>query len=146
MANLAKLEEAKYIGVTKKFVAKKPNSVYGWKLAGTIPGEGYRTYVLELTSQRWRSEKDVDHPVWKHWLSVTKPDQLSTNKVLLYIGGGSNNDPSPSKASGRATRIAMEAGSIVAELGMVPNQPLRFTDSPEKARSEDDLIAYSRVN
>ena len=28
MANLAKLEEAKYIGVTKKFVAKKPNSVY----------------------------------------------------------------------------------------------------------------------
>ncbi len=26
-ANLAKLEEAKYIGVTKKFVARKPNSV-----------------------------------------------------------------------------------------------------------------------
>ncbi len=127
-----------------RYVAQR-DAVYGWKLAGTIPGDGYRTYVLELTSQRWRSEKDVDHPVWKHWLSITKPDQLSTNKVLLYIGGGSNNDPSPSKASGRAARIAMEAGSIVAELGMVPNQPLRFTDSPEKARSEDDLIAYSRV-
>ena len=28
---------------------------------------------------------------------------------------------------------------------MVPNQPLRFTDSPEKPRSEDDLIAYTRV-
>jgi PhoPQ-activated pathogenicity-related protein len=25
---------------------------------------------------------------------------------------------------------------------MVPNQPLRFTDSPDKARSEDDIIAY----
>jgi PhoPQ-activated pathogenicity-related protein len=126
------------------YVAQR-DAVYGWKLAGTIPGEGYRTYVLELTSQRWRSEKDVDHPVWKHWLSITKPDQLSTNKVLLYIGGGSNNDPSPSKASLRAARIATEAGSIVAELGMVPNQPLRFTDSPDKARSEDDLIAYGRV-
>jgi DNA-binding MarR family transcriptional regulator len=27
-ANLAKLERAKYIGVMKKFVAKKPNSLY----------------------------------------------------------------------------------------------------------------------
>jgi PhoPQ-activated pathogenicity-related protein len=112
-----------------RYVAQR-DSVYAWKLAGTIPGEGYRTYVLELTSQRWRSEKDVDHPVWKHWLSITKPDQLSTNKVLLYIGGGSINDPPPSKASVRAARIATEAGSIVAELGGVPNEPLRFTDSP----------------
>src|SRR5260370_39275627 len=28
---------------------------------------------------------------------------------------------------------------------MVPNQPLHFTDSPDKARSEDDIIAYTRV-
>jgi PhoPQ-activated pathogenicity-related protein len=28
---------------------------------------------------------------------------------------------------------------------MVPNQPLSFSDSKDKARSEDDLIAYSRV-
>ena len=27
-SHLAKLEEAKYVGVTKKFFAKKPNSVY----------------------------------------------------------------------------------------------------------------------
>jgi DNA-binding MarR family transcriptional regulator len=27
-ANLAKLEDARYVAVTKKFVAKKPNSVY----------------------------------------------------------------------------------------------------------------------
>jgi DNA-binding MarR family transcriptional regulator len=33
-ANLTKLEEAKYIGVTKKFVAKKPNSVYRLTPAG----------------------------------------------------------------------------------------------------------------
>jgi PhoPQ-activated pathogenicity-related protein len=28
---------------------------------------------------------------------------------------------------------------------MVPNQPLRFTDSPGRAREEDDIIAYTRV-
>lgn len=33
-ANLAKLEEGKYIGVTKQFVAKKPRSVYRLTPAG----------------------------------------------------------------------------------------------------------------
>ena len=33
----------------------------------------------------------------------------------------------------------------MAELGTVPNQPLFFTDSKDKGRSEDDLIAYTRV-
>ncbi len=41
--------------------------------------------------------------------------------------------------------IASETNSVVAEIGMVPNQPLRFTDSKDRPRSEDDLIAYSRV-
>ncbi len=121
------------------------DSVYAWSLVSTIPGDGYRAFVLELTSQRWRSEKDVDHPVWKHWLTITRPDQLNTNKALLFIGGGNNNDPVPSKASARAERMALETGSIVADLSMVPNQPLRFTDSSDHARTEDDLIAYSRV-
>ena len=121
------------------------DSVYGWRLVSTIPGDGYKAYVLELTSQRWRSEKDVDRPVWKHWVTITRPDQLSNSKALLYIGGGSNNDPVPSKPSLRSERVAREAGSVVAEVGMVPNQPLRFTDSPERARSEDDIIAYTRV-
>src|SRR5262249_15644469 len=35
--------------------------------------------------------------------------------------------------------------SVTAELGMVPNQPLHFSDSKDKGRSEDDLVAYSRV-
>jgi DNA-binding MarR family transcriptional regulator len=33
-ANLAKLEDAKYIGVSRRFVAKKPNSVYRLTPAG----------------------------------------------------------------------------------------------------------------
>src|SRR5262245_31396942 len=41
--------------------------------------------------------------------------------------------------------FALESNSVVAELGQVPNQPLFFTDSKDKRRSEDDLIAYSRV-
>lgn len=59
----------------QKYLAK-PDPVYGWNLVKTIPGEGYRAFVLESTSQTWRSEKDVDRPVWKHWLTVVKPDRV----------------------------------------------------------------------
>lgn len=131
-------------GGLEGYVAK-PDAVYGWKLVRTVPGEGYQTHVLELTSQTWRSEKDVDRPVWKHWLTIVEPEWVRTKKALLFIGGGSNNDPAPEKAAERSVRFARETGSVVVDLGMVPNQPLRFTDSPEKARSEDDIIAYTRV-
>jgi PhoPQ-activated pathogenicity-related protein len=127
-----------------RYVAAK-DAVYGWKLVNTIPGAGYKAHVLELTSQTWRSEKDVDRPVWKHWLTIVRPDQVKSSKALLFIGGGSNRDPAPAKAGDRSVKIATETGTVVADLGMVPNQPLRFTDSPEKGRSEDDLIAYTRV-
>src|ERR1700730_6200387 len=75
-----------------RYVAQK-DSVYGWNLVRTVPGTGYQTHVLELTSQSWRTEKDVDRPVWKHWLTIVRPDRVKTDKVLLFIGGGSENDP-----------------------------------------------------
>ncbi len=127
-----------------RYVAQR-DSVYGWRLSSTVLGDGYTTYVLDLTSQQWRTDKEVDHPVWKHWLTITKPEQVRSSKAFLYIGGGSNNDVMPSKPSARAQRIVTETGSVVAELGMVPNQPLRFTDSSDQARTEDNIIAYSRV-
>lgn len=127
-----------------RYVAQK-DAVYGWKLVNTIEGAGYRGFVLELTSQTWRSEKDVDRPVWKHWLTIVKPEKVSSNKALLFIGGGRNGDPAPMKISDRTAKVAVETQSVVADLGMVPNQPLYFTDSPDKGRFEDDLIAYTRV-
>lgn len=128
-----------------KYIAKK-DSVYAWKLVHTIPAEGYKAFVLELTSQTWRTEADVDKPVWKHWLTIVKPAKINhPGAALLFIGGGSTLDPAPQKVSERTARVALDTGTIVADLGMVPNQPLRFTDSKDKARKEDDLIAYTRV-
>ncbi len=127
-----------------RYIAK-PDPVYGWKLINTFSDRGCQGYVLELTSQTWRSEKDVDRPVWKHWLTIVKPEKVSSNKALLFIGSGNNLDPAPTKISERSASIAIETNTIVADLGMVPNQPLRFTDSNDKARYEDDIIAYTRV-
>lgn len=127
-----------------RYIAK-PDPSYSWRLAHTISGEGYKGYVIDLTSQTWRTGADVDRPVWKHWLTVVKPDKAAGNKAMLFIGGGSNKDPMPTAVSERTLGMALATNTVVAELGMVPNQPLSFSDSKDRARSEDDLIAYSRV-
>lgn len=127
-----------------RYIAK-PDSSYSWKLINTIAGQGFHGYVLDLTSQTWRSAAEVDRPAWKHWLTIVKPDKTASNKALLFIGGGSNKDKAPTAISDRLANFAMESNTVVAELGMVPNQPLYFSDSKDKGRSEDDLVAYSRV-
>jgi PhoPQ-activated pathogenicity-related protein len=127
-----------------RYVAK-PDTSYAWKLVKTISGEGYKGYVLELTSQTWRAGSEVDRPTWKHWLTIVKPERVVGGKALLFVGGGSNKDPVPQSIQERTLNFALETKTVVAELGMVPNQPLSFVDSKDKARSEDDLIAYSRV-
>jgi PhoPQ-activated pathogenicity-related protein len=127
-----------------RYIAR-PDPVYHWELVNTINDRGCQGYVLELTSQTWRGEAEVDRPVWKHWLTIVKPEKIANNKALLFIGGGNNLNPAPAKISERSAMIATETNSIVAELGMVPNQPLSFADSKDKARYEDDLIAYTRV-
>ena len=127
-----------------RYIAR-PDPSYSWKLINTIPGKGFHGYVIDLTSQTWRSAAEVDRPVWKHWLTIVKPDNTTSNKALLFIGGGNNRDAAPAAISERLSNFAMETNTVVAELGMVPNQPLFFFDSKDKGRSEDDLIAYSRV-
>lgn len=123
----------------------KPDPAFAWTRVGGFDGDGFTGHVLEMTSQSWRSAAEVDRTDWKHWITVVVPDTVTSDAALLYIGGGDNGDPAPTEASERARRVATETGSIVAELGMVPNQPLYFSDSPDKARYEDDLIAYTRV-
>ena len=127
-----------------RYIAKTDPS-YSWKLVNTIAGQGYKGFVIDLTSQTWRSAAEVDRPAWKHWLTIVKPDKVTSTKALLFIGGGSNRDPQPTTVNERLVGFATESGTVVAELGMVPNQPLFFADSKDKGRSEDDLIAYSRV-
>ncbi len=127
-----------------RYIAQ-PDAVYAWKLASTTKGPGYTTYILDLTSQTWRTAADVDRPVWKHWLSIVKPDGAKHSTAFLFIGGGENKADPPQAANDRTIELALDTGSVVAELGTVPNQPLTFTDSQDNHREEDDLIAYTRV-
>ena len=127
-----------------RYVAKPDNS-YAWELVKTIEGDGCTGFVLHLTSQTWRSETEIDRPEWTHWLTIVKPDQVEFDTALLYINGGDNGDDPPEEIPPRFLDLAMATNTVVADVGMVPNQPLYFADSKEHGRWEDDLIAHSRV-
>jgi PhoPQ-activated pathogenicity-related protein len=131
-----------------RYVAKA-DAAYSWRLAsareGVFQNQPYLLYTLELQSQTWRAHYEVDRSVWSHWLTIVKPLDAKHHTALLYIGGGRNGGPAPDSASERSLRLALETESVVVDLGQVPNQPLFFADSRDHGRSEDDLIAYSRV-
>jgi PhoPQ-activated pathogenicity-related protein len=122
----------------------RPDPSYSWKLVSTTRGRGQTTFVVDLKSQTWRAPPEVDRQLWQHWLVVVKPDVVRSETAFLTIGGGSNGKPAPDRASDTALAYARETGSVVAELGMVPNQPLT-SDGDGKPRREDDLIAYCWV-
>ncbi|MEO6033806.1 MAG: PhoPQ-activated pathogenicity-related family protein [Verrucomicrobiota bacterium] len=124
-----------------RYVAR-PDTNYTYKLVKTVPGPKQITYVIELTSQAWLTTNEVNHPVWKHWLTIVKPEGATSSKALLIISGGGIDKPAPNSADASTVQIALATKSVVAELRGVPNQPLIFAGET-KGRSEDSLIAYT---
>ena len=121
---------------------KKPDASYKYSLVNTIEGKGYTAYVIDMISQSWRSKKEVDRTLWKHWLTIIKPDKIKSDIGLLWINGGSNNNAAPKNADFMMVQIALGSGTVVADLRMVPNQPLNFPDGG-RPRYEDAIIAYT---
>ncbi|HYP08541.1 MAG TPA: PhoPQ-activated pathogenicity-related family protein [Bryobacteraceae bacterium] len=119
-----------------------PDASYKYNLVQTLPGTGYTTYVLDMTSQTWRSPAEVNRPEWRHWLTVIKPDQVKHSTGFLFITGGSNQNKRPAQPPANLTSMAVDTGTVVAELRMVPNQPLIFAGE-SAGRTEDSLIAYT---
>jgi PhoPQ-activated pathogenicity-related protein len=117
---------------------------FAWTVSKTLPAEGATATLLDLTSQRWLTEQEVEQPLWKHWLVVVTPEKVTSDIGLLFIGGGRNDRNPPATPSKWLVEAARDTGTVVAELRMVPNQPVVFKDDPtRKPRTEDDFIAYT---
>ncbi len=123
------------------YVAKLDDS-YTYSVVKTVSNPAYTAYILDMTSQSWRTKGEVDRPLWKHWMTIVKPVNATSDKALLWINGGSNNRSAPDSPDKMLIGIALIAGAVVADLKMVPNQPLVFPDGG-RPRSEDGIIAYS---
>src|SRR5437762_12413428 len=59
-----------------RYVAR-PDTNYAWHLVNTIPCDGYTTHIIEMISQGWLTTNEVNRTLWRHWLTVVKPDKLS---------------------------------------------------------------------
>ncbi|MCC7499329.1 MAG: PhoPQ-activated pathogenicity-related family protein [Bryobacterales bacterium] len=120
---------------------KKADPHYHWELKSNLTSAAGTYYVLELTSQQWRSEAEVTHSVWKHWLSIYQPAKVTSPVALMIVAGGSVDAKEPRPES-RAARIAVTTGSVVAEVRGIPNEPVRFAGET-RLRTEDGIIAYT---
>ncbi|MBN2272394.1 MAG: PhoPQ-activated pathogenicity-related family protein [Sedimentisphaerales bacterium] len=135
-----------------------PDSNYAYTLSNTISGPGFTAYVLDMTSQQWRTSADIEDgdqggTIWRHWLTVFVPDDIAAATAFLYINGGNNGRSAPTSWRDGA-ELEMLAGfasatnTVVANLGQIPNQRLKFTAEPHpesfpNGRTEDELIAYA---
>lgn len=121
---------------------KATDTNYSFRVASTIQGDGYTTYMIDLTSQAWLTTNEVARPLWQHWLTLVKPDKVTSDIGLLFIGGGSHRTNPPSKAEANIVLVAKATGTVAALLSNVPNQPTVFAGET-KGRTEDSLIAYT---
>ncbi len=141
LASTGVAEELSSQTALDRYVAKSDGS-YSWKLVSNHTSQGMRTLVVELVSQTWRTKEDVNRTVWKHWLTMAIPEKVRSDVALLWISGGGNGGDPPAGPPERIQAIARATGTVVAELKMVPNQPLVFHNDGER-RTEDDLVAYT---
>ncbi|MEZ6119813.1 MAG: PhoPQ-activated pathogenicity-related family protein [Pirellulaceae bacterium] len=118
------------------------DGAYQWKVVSNQTGDTFSTAVIDMTSQKWLTEDKVNRTHWQHWITIAYPKKVRTNKAFLMIGGGSNRPNPPGAPDDMIVKIAEATGSVVAELKMVPNQPLIFHNDG-KPRVEDDLIGYT---
>jgi len=121
----------------------KPDPSYSFELVRTIDHPRGKIYVIDMKSQTWRSEKEVNRTLWQHWLTIIVPNDTAFDTALLFINGGRNGGSAPSNPSGMLAEIALQSKTVVADLRMVPNQPLVFADDPGNDRYEDAIIAYT---
>jgi len=119
-----------------------PDDSYSWKVVKETSADGMKLVVIDMVSQTWRTSADVDRTKWQHWLTVAIPENVTSDVAFLFIGGGRNGKEAPEGPSQRPLQIARATGTVVAELGMVPNQPLVFRNDGHE-RTEDDLIGYT---
>lgn len=118
-----------------------PDEAYEFELMQTDSHEDITYHAIKMVSQTWLSEDEVDKPTWWHWLNLYVPENPKSEVALLVISGGSTRSDHPRDPDQTFLDTALATGNVVAELRMVPNQPLIFHNDG-KERFEDDLVAY----
>jgi len=119
----------------------------------TYRAPDYTSYMINMTSQKWLTEKETNRPVWWHYLTIhiphEFPDEDMKKSGYLFIDGGNNDNPLnvPDETDNMLMftgLLAATTKSVVANLKQIPNQHMIFKDDPQQTRREEDaIIAYT---
>ncbi|MAT15135.1 MAG: PhoPQ-activated pathogenicity [Planctomyces sp.] len=118
----------------------KPDDSYRWEVYSDQMEDGVRVVVIDMVSQHWRTKEEVNRTEWRHWLTLCIPEKVDSNVGTLIISGGANGKSA--RTPRMAIPIAKATNTVIAELGMVPNQPLIFHNDGVE-RVEDEIVAYT---
>jgi PhoPQ-activated pathogenicity-related protein len=127
----------------EKYV-KFDDGAFEWKHHSEAKLDGATLHHLRVTSQRWRSEKEVDQPLWKHWVSIGVPDAPASDLAILIIGGGRHRDEPPAGAPRELEMLLRASAAVVVYVDNIPNQPLKLEGESE-GRVEDGILARTWV-
>lgn len=134
-----------------RYVAK-PDEHYSWYKYYEDNQTLVDNYGLALTSQKWRTEEEVDKPIWQHEIEVSVPQAaltLQKRTAVLLVNGGSNGSNFPDRGVDEMiSTLASVNGFVMASVSQVPNQRLKFSDEQDsryfdEGRKEDELLSYS---
>jgi PhoPQ-activated pathogenicity-related protein len=121
-----------------------PDPHYHYELVQQTKHPGYTLYLLQMTSQKWRSAEDVDRTLWQHWITIYKPTRVVSTTGMLLITGYSNDGHRPDPAvDPMLASLATTSHTVVSAVFDVPNQPLTFANDAHGPRGEDEIIAYT---
>jgi PhoPQ-activated pathogenicity-related protein len=120
---------------------KAPDPSYRYALVNRTREATHTVSLLEMTSQTWLTTAEVNRPEWTHWVTVIQPATVKHRTALVFVTGGANNGKPP-RVDPMLLDFALTTQSVVAELRMVPNQPLVFAGETRE-RKEDESISYT---
>ena len=121
---------------------------------GSLVGpRAVKTFIMNMTSQNWLTEDDVDRTLWYHEIVISLPKRIHPDfakSCVIYIDGGGNKPdqimPENDINVVGSQQIALMTDSCVAIIRQVPNQKLYFKNDERRGkdgREEDDIIAWT---
>jgi PhoPQ-activated pathogenicity-related protein len=127
----------------KEYV-RAPDDHYSFKVTDVESELLLTRYTILMQSQKWDPGGEVlNRKIWEHGIALLVPSSIATDRGLLLIAGGSNDDELIGDDEvERAALVARLTHSVVAVVFEVPNQPIPFSDEPFDHK-EDKLVAYS---
>lgn len=130
-----------------RYIAK-PDPNYTYTITDVDDHFLRTNYFINVISQQWRSQDEVDRVLWQHDMVVVIPQNPFSDAEhtgILLIEGGSNGDGGPGGDDliEIVERLSVATNSVTAVVRQVPNQPLNFADEISNPRKEDAILAYS---